>query len=222
LESAGQVIQVDSGLCQPAGTPIFVQTGRRLGVTFVVDVEADVLRPIHVSVERRITRLADVQTTFNTLILVFPTAHATRLARVTFRHFNDLDALDFGLVFEDIGEAVERPVVQVEVAVPTPVLRVAVLVFTDTSEFPDVDTPNLLLNTPLYDVFSEAVEEVGAAFRPLLVQSSGPFTTRVIALGDFFREVVTVLLQAVSGVQVGVLGTVRDCREVADSEVDTR
>jgi hypothetical protein len=28
LESAGQVLKVDSGLCQPAGTPIIVQTGR--------------------------------------------------------------------------------------------------------------------------------------------------------------------------------------------------
>ncbi len=54
LESAGQVVKVDSGLCQPASTPIHTQTGCRLGVTFV-HVETDVLRPVHASVERRIT-----------------------------------------------------------------------------------------------------------------------------------------------------------------------
>ena len=75
-------MKVDSRLCQPAGTPIFVQTGRRLGVTFVVDVETDILRPIHVCVERRITRLAHVHTTFNALTIVFSTAHATRLTRI--------------------------------------------------------------------------------------------------------------------------------------------
>ena len=83
LESSGEVMKVDSGLCQPAGTPIFVQIGRRLGVTFVVDVETDVLRPVGVCVERRITRLTHVQTTFNALTVVFSTAHATRLARIT-------------------------------------------------------------------------------------------------------------------------------------------
>lgn len=32
-EPAGQVIYADPGLCQPAGTPIFVRTGRRLRAT---------------------------------------------------------------------------------------------------------------------------------------------------------------------------------------------
>ena len=94
-------MKVDSGLCQPAGTPIPVQTGRRLRVTFVVDVESDVLRPVHVSVERRVTLLADVQSAFNTLTIVFSTADATRLARVTLRNFYDLDTFGFRLVFEN-------------------------------------------------------------------------------------------------------------------------
>ncbi len=74
----------DCWLCQPAGTPICVQTGRRLGVTSGVDVETDVFRPVHVSVERRITRLTHVQATFDTLTLVFSisTADATRLGSV--------------------------------------------------------------------------------------------------------------------------------------------
>jgi len=66
------------------------------------------------------------------------------------------------------------------------------------------------------------VEEVGAALRPLVVQSSCSFTTRVVAFSNFFREVVAVLLQAVAGVQVGFLGAVCDGGEVADAEVNTR
>ncbi len=74
-------MKVDSGLCQPAGTPIFVQIGRRLGVT-LVQVKTDVFRSVNIRVERRITRLAYVQAAFDTLIIVFSTAHTTRLARV--------------------------------------------------------------------------------------------------------------------------------------------
>ena len=73
----------DSRLCQltAAGTPIFTQIGGRLRVT-LINIETDILRPIQVSVERRITLLADVQTTFNTLTLVFSPTDTTRLARV--------------------------------------------------------------------------------------------------------------------------------------------
>jgi len=152
LESAGQVMKVDSGLCQPAGTPILTQTGRRLRVT-LIDVETDVLRPIHVSVERRITRLTNVEATFGTLTIVFSTAHTTRLARVALIHFYDFDTLDFRLVFEDVREPVERPPVQVEVSVLAPVLRLAVVVLADTSEFPDVDATNVVLDTSFNDVF---------------------------------------------------------------------
>ncbi len=167
-------MKVDSGLCQPAGTPIFTRIGRRLGVTFCfVDVEADVLRSVHVRVKRRITILAHVQATFNTLTIIFPTAHATRLTGVALRHFHDLDTLDFRLVREDAGETVERPSMQVKVSVATPVLRVAVLILTDTRELPDVDAAHATLDTLLYDVFGEAVEEVGSALRPFLVKSGG-------------------------------------------------
>ena len=88
-----------------------------------MNVEADVLRPVHISVERLIAFLTHVQAAFNTLTLVFPTTHTTRLARVSFGHFYDFDTLDFRLVFEDVREAVERPPVQVKVAVLAPVLR---------------------------------------------------------------------------------------------------
>ena len=146
-------MKVDCWLCQPAGTPIFVQIGRRLGVTCLVDIETDVLRPIHVCVERRVTRLTSVQATFNTLTIIFRTVHATRLARVTLGNFHDFDALDFRLVRENRREAVKCPPVQVEVAVAAPVLRLAVLTLSNTSELPDVDTPNATLNTLLNDMF---------------------------------------------------------------------
>jgi len=87
-------MKIDCWLCQPAGTPIPTQIGCRLGVTFIVDVETDVLRPIHICVERRITRFADVQTTFNTLVVVFSTADATRLARIALIHFHDFNSLN--------------------------------------------------------------------------------------------------------------------------------
>jgi hypothetical protein len=54
-----------------------------------------------------------------------------------------------------------------------PVLRFAVVVLSDTSEFSDVDVSNTVLDTSLDDVFREAVEEVGAALRPLRVKTSG-------------------------------------------------
>ena len=103
-------MKIDCWLCQPAGTPILVQTGRRLGVTFVVNVEADVLGPIHVSVERIpvavavavVVFLAHVQATFDTLTVVCPTADTTRFARVALRHFDNFDAFDFGFVFKDV------------------------------------------------------------------------------------------------------------------------
>jgi len=133
-------------LCQPAGTPILVQTGRRLGVT-LIDLEADILCPIHVSVERVVVFFTHVQATLNTLSLVFPTAYTARLARVALVHFYDLDSLDFRLVFEDVREPVERPAVQFEIAVTPPVLRFTVFIFTDTSEFPDVDSTNVVLDT---------------------------------------------------------------------------
>ena len=77
-------MKVDSGLCQPAGTPIATQIGCRLGVTFVVDIETDILRPIHVSVERIpvVVFFTHVQATLNTLTLVFCPADTTRFARV--------------------------------------------------------------------------------------------------------------------------------------------
>ena len=44
----------------------------------------------------------------------------------------------------------------------------------------------------------------------------------VVAVGNLLREVVPILFETVTGVQVGILGTVGDSGEVADAEVDAR
>jgi hypothetical protein len=111
--------------------------------------------------------------------------------------------------------------VQVKIPVVPPVLRVTVIVFSDALQVTNVDAANTFLNTPLDDVFGETVEEVGAAFRPLFMQTSRTVTTRVVALGDFFREVIPVLLQPVAGVQLRVFSAVGDGGEVTDTKVDT-
>jgi hypothetical protein len=126
-------MNVDSKLCQPAGTPIIAQTGRRLGVT-LINVETDILGLIHASAERRMTLFTLVQATFDMLTLVFSSTNATRFTRVAFGHFHDLDVLNFRIVGENLHEAVERPPVQVQVAVLTLVLRLTILVFADASE----------------------------------------------------------------------------------------
>ena len=50
-------MKIDPGLCQPASTPMPTQIGCRLGITFLVDINTDVPRPVHVSVERGVTLL---------------------------------------------------------------------------------------------------------------------------------------------------------------------
>ena len=127
----------------------------------MVQLEANVLCLVHVSVERRITLFAHVQAVFNTLTLIFRTAHATRLTRVALGDFHDFDSFDFRIVGENLGEAVERPPVQVEVAVLAPVLRVAVLILTDAAQRTNVDVTHASLDTLLYDVLGKIMEEGG-------------------------------------------------------------
>ena len=109
---------------------------------------------------------------------------------------------------------------QIEVSVLAPVFRVTVI-FADTGEFSDVDAPNTVLDTSLNDVCRQGVQKVGSALRPLRMESSGFFTTRVVTLGNFLREVVAILFEAIAGVEVGFLGAVRDGGEVTDTEIDT-
>ena len=110
---------------------------------------------------------------------------------------------------------------QVKIAVLPPILRLTVFVLSNTRELPDVNAPNTVLDTSLDEVCRQGVQKVGSALRPLRMESSGFFTTRVITLCDFFREVVAVLFQPVAGVEVGFLGAVRNSGEVTDTEVDT-
>ena len=99
--------------------------------------------------------VAHVQTIFNPLILIcicFP-AHATRLSGIAFVYFVHFNIFHFRLARENLSEVVERPPVQVEVAMLPPVLRLAVVVLADTSELADVDSTHFLLDTPFHDVF---------------------------------------------------------------------
>jgi hypothetical protein len=193
---------------------------RGLRVTFIVDIQTDVLRPVHVRVERSIVLRTHVQPPRNTLPIVPPTTNTTRLRRVRLVQLFDTGSLDFRLVLENRGEAVERPPVQVEIAVPTPVFRLTVSVLTHAIQVTDVDLTDPFFDTSLDDVVGEGVEEVGTAFRPLVMESRGPVATTVVAFGDLLREVVPVLFQSGAGVEVGVLGTGRDGGEIRDAEVD--
>jgi hypothetical protein len=75
---------------------------------------------------------------------VCPTADTTRFARVTFIYFHNRNSLILRLVCENLGEAVERLPMQIEISVPTPVLRRAVLVFLRTPS----KSPMLICPTP--------------------------------------------------------------------------
>nr|AKY04357.1 hypothetical protein [uncultured haloarchaeon] len=52
------------------------------------------------------------------------------------------------------------------------------------------------------------------------MESCGSVTAYVIVVGDFFREVVPVLFQAVARIQVCFFRAVGDGGEIADAEVD--
>ena len=164
--------------------------------------------------------VTDVQTTFNTLVLIRCPAHATRLRRSLLIHFAHLDPLDFRLVFKDTGKAVKRPAVQVKIAVPPPIFRFSVFVFTHAVQVTDVDAANRFLDTLFNDVLGETVEEMSAAVTPLRVESSRTLTTSVVTLGNFLGNVVPVLFQTVAGVQGGVVGAVGDGGKITDAKVD--
>ncbi|ERG94766.1 MAG: hypothetical protein J07HQW2_01208 [Haloquadratum walsbyi J07HQW2] len=138
-----------------AGTPISTQIGCRLGVT-LIDVETDILRPrpVHVCVERRLTLVTYVQATLDALAVVFSTAHTTRLVLLVSRSDTSTTSIPstFALyVSIDVNRS-NAHAVQVKLPVLPPVCRLAVLFLTDTTELPNIELPNLLLNTLLDDV----------------------------------------------------------------------
>ena len=53
---------------------------------------------------------------------MLPATARTRLRGIPLRHVLDRHAFHLGFVFEEVGEAVERPRVQIEIPVRTPVL----------------------------------------------------------------------------------------------------
>ncbi len=157
---------------------------------------------------------------FNTLTVVLPTTDATRLRRIPPRHFHQFDTFDFRLVREYLPEAVERPPVQVKIAVPTTILRLPMVGFTHSFQVTNIELTNLFLDTPFNDVLGETVEKVSTTLRPFCVQSSRTLTTAVITLSNFFGEVVPVLFQPVARIQVGFFRAVGNGGEIADAEID--
>lgn len=109
---------------------------------------------------------------------------------------------------------------QVEVAVATPVFRVPVLVVTDPFGVSDGNAANPTLDTLGNDVLDERSGKVRAALTPRVMQACCPLSARVVARGDFLREVVAVLFEAVAEVKIGVLGAVGDSGNVTDTETD--
>ena len=59
------------------------------------------------------------------------------------------------LVFEQRGEVVELPTVELLVSTSTPVPRLTVLVLTNLAQVTDGDVSDLVVDTPLYDVLGE-------------------------------------------------------------------
>jgi hypothetical protein len=117
----------------------------------LVQVETNVLRPVHIRVACGLTLLADVQTTLNTLIRVCPPADTTRFARVTLIHFHNRNSLTLRLVCENLGEAVERPPVHAFTATVATIPGFASLViFTNTFEVADNNCPDTTFNTLCY------------------------------------------------------------------------
>ena len=149
------------------------------------------------------------------------TARRTRLRGVTLRHPLHVDAFGFRLVVEKRREAVERPPVQVEIPVVTPVTGFAVLVvFSDTAEVANDKRPDTSFDALLYDCFREYVQEVCPTTSTHPVKTSRLTGRGIVAVGFLLREVVFVLLECATGIQYGVTAE-RDSSEVADPEVNT-
>jgi len=124
-------------------------------------------------------------------------------------------------ILEEIGESVERPRVEVEVAVFPPVFHLTILIFTDTGQASHHNRPNTFLDASLNDVFRKCVEIVSAPPRLFLVQPGGLLRVGVVAASNPLAEVVVVLLQAVQRVQLAVAVLVGECSKVVDAEIDT-
>ena len=181
---------------------------------------SDILGSAHVSVRHCTALITDVQPAFNTVRVTFATTARARLRRVLLGDFLDGDTFHLRLVFEEVGEPVECPRVQVEVAVFSPVFRlVSVIVFADSREISHYDRSNAFLNTPFNNVFRKRMEIVGATSRLLLVQPGGLLGVRVITPGNLLAEVVVVLFQTVQWIQLAMAVFIGERGEVVDPEM---
>ena len=157
----GFVEQAHRWLCHPAVMPISPIAGETWEY-----LPANVLRTIDVRVGDRLTRLADVRATLGALAVIGESTCCTRFRRVAFVYTLNADAAFCGFVFQHLGEAVERPSVQVQVTVVVPIGILA-----DVLEVAYGNRPDIPGSALRHDVRRDGVQEVGAALVALVVQS---------------------------------------------------
>jgi hypothetical protein len=108
---------------------------------------SDILRTVTVGIGDQPAVVADVQSALDALAVVGSAAGRTRLRRIPFGNGFDADTFGFSLVVEHRREAVERPPMQIEVAVVAPVGGFTVVVLADSREIANNDCPNVALGT---------------------------------------------------------------------------
>jgi hypothetical protein len=154
------VEQANRWLCQPAVIPILSPRIREYLLS-------NVLGSVTVGVRNQPTVVTDVQPALDALAVVGSAAGRTRLRRIPFGDRYDLDTLDLGFVREHRREAVERPPVQIEVAVVAPIGGFAV-VLADAREVADDNRANVAFDTLRDNFFRESMQEVCPAVGALL------------------------------------------------------
>jgi len=146
----GFVEQAHRWLCHPAVIPISPVTDEIREYLL-----SDVLGSVHVGVGDHPALVADVQPTFDALAVVGRPTGCTRFGRAALVHALDADAALGGFVFQHLEEAVERPSVQVQIAVVAPIGVLA-----DTREVAHGNRPDVAGRTLSYHILRDGVQEV--------------------------------------------------------------
>jgi len=204
------VEQAHRWLCHPAVIPISPVTGEIWEYLL-----SDVLGPVHIGISDQPTLVTHVQPTFNTLAVVDGPARTTGLGGTTFVHALNTDAVFGRFVFQHLRKIVERPPMEIEVAVVTPVCVLA-----DTSQIAHDNRSDVSGGALGYYVLRDSVEKVCPALATLAVQPLCFAGGTIVALRPLFLEVVIILFECATGIQQSVVAN-RNGGEVADTEVDT-
>ena len=163
------VEQANRWLCHPAVIPISATVRGEIREYLL----SDIFRSTAIGVRNQPTRLTDIQPTLNALWAVGSATRRTRLRRSPLVCANHVDPAFFALVFKHRLEAVERPSMQIEVAVIAPVSWVAgVTVLADSREVADYDCAGASFDTLGNDILRERVQEVRPAVGTLLIEAS--------------------------------------------------